>query len=217
VFLVGAGLVFGVVHWGVPRLAATGIDPFAAWMLLSVPFVFAPIVGSGWWLLRSEGSSQRRGERLRLRPLTGRDWRWAAVGVIAILVASALLSRVSEALGLPIDPFAREPHAWTQDRWWMFALWAVYWPCNILGEEFVWRGVILPRMQARVAARAWRSNALLWAVFHTGFGPGNILVVSPALLIVPLLSQRLRSTWVGVVLHAGLSLPGMIAIALGRV
>ena len=39
--------------------------------------------------------------------------------------------------------------------------------------------------------------------------------MSPALVLVPLLSQRLRSTWVGVVLHVGISLPGMVAIALG--
>jgi hypothetical protein len=42
-------------------------------------------------------------------------------------------------------------------------------------------------------------------------------VVGPALLLVPFLSQKRRSTWLGVVLHAGISLPGMIAIALGLV
>ena len=218
VFAVGAGLVFGVTHWGVPRLAAAaGLDPFAAWMLLSVPLVFAPIIGLGWLLLRAEAPPPSWAERLRLRRLTQRDWLWAAIGVTAILVASALLSRVSEALGLPIDPFAREPRAWAPERLWMFALWAVYLPFNILGEEFVWRGVILPRLEVRFASLAWCWNAALWACFHIGFGAGNILVVSPALLLIPLLSQWRRSTWLGVVLHAGLSLPGMIAIALGLV
>ena len=80
----------------------------------------------------------------------------------------------------------------------MFALWAVYWPFNILGEEFVWRGVILPRMEARFQTRAWCWNAALWTTFHVGFGAGNILVVGPALLLVPFLSQRRRSTWLGV-------------------
>lgn len=218
VFAVGAGLVFGVTHWGVPRLAAAArLDPFAAWMLLSVPLVFAPIVGLGWLLLRSEGPPPSWIERLRLRRLTRRDWLWAALGVTGILVASALLSRVSEALSLPIDPFAREPRAWAPERLWMFALWAVYWPFNILGEEFVWRGVILPRLEARFGTRAWSWNAALWASFHIGFGAGNLLVVSPALLLVPLVSQWRQSTWLGVVLHAGISLPGMIAIALGLV
>jgi membrane protease YdiL (CAAX protease family) len=217
VFLVGAGLASGVIHWGVPRLAATGIDPFAAWMLLSVPCVFVPIIGGGWLLLRSEGHAQTRVDRLRLRRLSRGDWHWAAIGVAGILVGSALLSRVCEALGLPIDPFAREPRAWAPERVWMFALWAVYWPVNILGEEVVWRGVILPRMEARFRTRAWCWNAALWTIFHVGFGAGNILVVGPALLLVPFLSQKRRSTWLGVVLHAGISLPGMIAIALGLV
>lgn len=217
VFAIGGSLVFGVTHWGVPRLADAGLDPFAAWMLLSVPFVFVPITLLGWRLLRSEGPSPSWVERLRLRRLTRQDWLWAALGSIAILVGSALLSRVCEALGLPIDPFARAPRAWAPDRAWMFVLWAIYWPFNILGEEFVWRGVILPRMEARSGSRAWCWNSALWASFHIGFGAGNILTVGPALLLVPLLSQRRRSTWLAVVLHAAISLPGMIAIALGLV
>ena len=154
IFLIGGALVYTVTRRGVPRLAATGIDPFAAWMLLSVPFVFAPIVGMAWWLLRSETPLQPWRERLRLRRMSGRDGRGAALGLAAILVASALLSRLCTALGLSPDPFAREPRAWTGERAWMFVVWAVYGPINILGEELVWRGVILPRMEARLGHRA---------------------------------------------------------------
>ena len=99
----------------------------------------------------------------------------------------------------------------------MFGVWLIYWPFNILGEELVWRGVILPRMEPIIGSWAWALNAALWATFHTGFGIGNILVVSPTLVLVPLVSQLRKSTWVGVALHAGLSFPGMVAIALGYV
>jgi hypothetical protein len=47
VFLVGAILVTSIVHLGVPALAAGGVDQLAAWMMLSVPLVFLPIVAGG--------------------------------------------------------------------------------------------------------------------------------------------------------------------------
>jgi membrane protease YdiL (CAAX protease family) len=217
VFLGGGGLLFGVVHWGVPKLAATGLDPFAAYMLLSVPLIFIPIIAGGLLLLRSEGGAGPLLSRLRLGRPSGRDWLWAVAGIVAIGAGSVMMKQVCNGLGLSTDPFARPAQAWTAEQWWMFAVWAIYWPFNILGEEFAWRGVILPRMEARVGGLAWCLNAALWAAFHLGFGVGTMLLVAPALLLVPLLSQRRRNTWIGVVLHAGLSLPGMAAIAFGLI
>jgi membrane protease YdiL (CAAX protease family) len=216
-FAVGGLLVLVVIRAGVPAVAATGLDPFIAWMLLAAPFVFTPILGLGWLVLRSEGQSFSKPalvDRLRLHRPTGRDWLWTAAGIVAIGAASAAMMALCNRLGLDIDPFHRTPRPWSSA--WVVALWLVYWPLNIWGEELVWRGVLLPRMESALGARAWLANALLWAAFHTGFGIGNILVVSPTLVLVPLLAQRRRSTWVAVALHAGLSLPGMVGIALGR-
>jgi membrane protease YdiL (CAAX protease family) len=105
----------------------------------------------------------------------------------------------------------------TWDRWWIAGLWLVYWPINILGEELIWRGVLLPRMEARIGARAWLLNAPLRGAFHAAFGLGNNLVLVPSLVIVPLIAQRRRSTWLAVLMNGALSLPGFIALALGWV
>ncbi len=105
----------------------------------------------------------------------------------------------------------------TGDRLWMLGLWAVYWPINILGEELVWRGIVLPRMEVVLGGSAWLLNAILWGVFHLAFGLGNMLVLVPTLILVPLIAQQRRSTWLAVLLHAGLSGPGFVALALGLV
>ena len=86
---------------------------------------------------------------------------------------------------------------------------------NILGEELVWRGVSLPRMEARLGERAWALNAALWGAFHSSFGVGNLLALLPTLTLVPWIAQRRRNTWLAVLLHAGLSGPGFVALALG--
>ena len=108
---------------------------------------------------------------------------------------------VSAGLGLdPNPPFARDVQV--AGRPWLFALWAVYWPFNILGEELVWRGVSLPRMEARLGERAWALNAALWGAFHSSFGVGNLLALLPTLTLVPWIAQRRRNTWLAVLLHA---------------
>ena len=43
-FLAGSVLVYGVVYWGVPTLTASGIEPMVAWMMLSIPGIFLPII-----------------------------------------------------------------------------------------------------------------------------------------------------------------------------
>ena len=216
VFLGGGSLVAGVVCVCVPRLTATGVDPMASWMMLALPLVFGPVVASGWLLLRFEGCSQSWIERLRLQRPSAVDWRWGLIGLIGIGVGSATMFRLCSVFGLdPNPPFARTTQPLVGPRLWMLGLWAVYWPVNILGEEFVWRGVSLPRMQARLGSRAWILNSALWGAFHIGFGPGNLLVLLPTLILVPFVSQRRQNTWLAVLMHAGLSGPGFVALALG--
>jgi len=215
---VGAGaLLFAVVQIGVPALRARGLDPFAAWMILSILCVWIPIIVAGMLVLRSEGASSWSVARLRLGRPSRADLAWTAGGVVAIAIGSAAMHALGAALGTDPDPFDRSPQAWSGGRAWMFALWIVYWPFNILGEELTWRAVLLPRMEARLGHHAWLANAALWCAFHVGFGLGNIIVLMPTLLVTPLLAQRRKNTWVAVALHAGLSLPAMMAIAAGKV
>jgi glycopeptide antibiotics resistance protein len=55
----------------------------------------------------------------------------------------------------------------------------------------------------------------LWGLFHWPFGAGNIIVLIPALIFVPYVTQKSRNTWTGIILHAVLSGPGFIALAFG--
>lgn len=218
IFLIGSILVYGVVYWGVPTLTASGMEPMVAWMVLSVPCIFLPIIACGLLVLRSEPAPQSWTERLRLQqPSTG-DWRWGGLGLIGIGVGSGVMFGLCTALGLdPNPPFARDIQPFTGDRLWMLGLWAVYWPINILGENLVWRGIVLPRMEVVLGDVAWLLNAILWGVFHLAFGLGNMLVLVPTLILVPFIAQRRRSTWLAVLLHAGLSGPGFVALALGLI
>jgi membrane protease YdiL (CAAX protease family) len=217
-FLGGGCLVASLVRWGVPALSARGVEPLAAWMLLAIPLLFAPLLACGAMILRSERRRPAWSERLRLRAPSAADWRWGMLGLLGVTSGSAAMFRLCLELGLdPNPPFARDVQPLLGGRLWVLALWTVYWPLNILGEELVWRGISLPRMEARLGSRAWILNAALWGAFHIPFGPGNLLVLLPTLLVVPWIAQRRRNTWLAVLLHAGLSGPGFVALALGLV
>jgi membrane protease YdiL (CAAX protease family) len=188
----------------------------ASWMILSIPLIFLPIILCGLLLLRSANNAKNWRERLRLRRLSSQDWLWSVVGLIGIGLGSWIALKLCTTLGLnPQPPFARNLQPWIGNRVWMFGLWVVYWPINILGEELVWRGVLLPRMETYMGNLAWLFNAFLWGIFHLAFGIGNLVVLLPTLMIVPLIAQRQKSTWIAILLHAGLSGPGFLAIALG--
>jgi membrane protease YdiL (CAAX protease family) len=217
-FLGGGCLVAALVGWAGPALSARGVDPLAAWMLLAIPLLFAPLLACGALILRSEGRPRSWRDRLRLGVPSAADWRWGVLALLGIAGMSAAMFRLCLELGLdPNPPFARDVRPLLGDRLWMLALWAVYWPVNILGEELVWRGISLPRMQARLGSRAWALNAALWGAFHSAFGLGNLLVLLPTLVLVPWVAQRRSNTWLAVVLHAGLSGPGFVALAVGLV
>lgn len=217
IFVVGGLLVYGVVYWGIPRLNALGVEPLVAWMILSIPVVFLPIIFAGLWLLRTEDSGQMWMERLRLRRPTGRDWQWGLMGLVGVGIGSLLMVQLCAVWGLNINPpFARAVQALSVDRLWILGLWVIYWPINILGEELVWRGILLPRMEGRLGAGAWVFNAFLWGIFHFAFGIGNLLILLPNLILVPLIAQKRRNTWLAVLLHAGLSLLGFLALFSGQ-
>ncbi|MEP7289808.1 MAG: CPBP family intramembrane glutamic endopeptidase [Chloroflexota bacterium] len=214
--MIGAVLQYGVIYWGIPRLNALGLEPLVAWMMLSVPLIFLPIIAYGLVLLRTEDGNGHWVERLRFQRPSAQDWLWGLSGLLGISIGSLAMFKLCGALSLnPVPPFARNVHPLTVGQLWILPLWAIYWPINILGENLVWRGIILPRMEARLGDRAWLLNAFLWGVFHLAFGLGNLLVLLPTLILVPLIAQQRQNTWLAVLMHGGLSLPGFIALFLG--
>jgi membrane protease YdiL (CAAX protease family) len=78
------------------------------------------------------------------------------------------------------------------DRLWILLVWVPFWLLNILGEEFLWRGVILPRQELAFGQHAWLANAAGWLVFHLACGWAVILLVTPIVFILPWTGERVE-------------------------
>jgi len=208
--------VYITIYWAVPLLSKLGIMQLGSWMILSIPLIFIPIIVGGISILKSEKNNQDFIKRLRLQKLKKQDWKWILIGFVALIIGSGIAFAVCNLLNLNTNPpFARNVEPWTNGRHWMFAIWIIYWPFNIIGENFVWRGVILPRMELVLGKYSWVLNTILWGIFHLAFGIGNLIVLLPTLIIVPLIAYKSKNTWTAIILHAILSGPGFITLAFG--
>ena len=223
IFGLTALLLFAATELLIPAFSdASGSEPVLSWFLVGGLGVFAPLVIAGYVLLRREskfGEQSRWATRLRFRRMDRVDWLW---GVGAIAAIGALSAAIHAALntfegGVDLHPQFMAFEPLSAGRYWILATWIPFWILNVLGEEFLWRGVILPRQEAALGRGAWVANASGWLLFHLAFGWQLMVVLLPILIILPYVVQHRQNTWVGVVIHAGVNGPGFVAVALGYV
>jgi membrane protease YdiL (CAAX protease family) len=162
--------------------------------------------------------------RLRLGPprdpKTGetrrRLWLWVIPFLIASIVWDVGFTSNADELWVSLFPFFAEPPGYSLgavfesqeylDRlvgaWWFLGLYVVLSVFNVfLGEEFLFRGVLLPKLEGVFGRWSWLANGMLFAFYHV-HQPWGILgnVVSGVFLAFP--SWRFRSTWMAVIVHS---------------
>ena len=127
--------------------------------------------------------------RLRLNapqhPKTGerqrRLWLWVVPALIGVTVLDIALSSTLSDLWVSIFPFFAEPPGYSFDAvfesaeimqrlvgaWWflgLFVLSAIF--NTVLGEEFLFRGVLLPKMEGVFGKWSWLANGVLFGFYH---------------------------------------------------
>ncbi len=99
-----------------------------------------------------------------------------------------------------------------QGQWWLLGIVLAHAAFNyFLGEEFLFRGVLLPRMQGVFGKFDWVANGALFGLYHVHKPwsiPGNI--VAAFALTRP--SRRFRSNWMAVVVHGVEAIPMVVLV-----
>ena len=220
-----------VLGWLVfPRLApGAGSDPLGAGVTRIVLLLLGLIWQFALSMLvvrREEGDLRWATVERRLRlnaprePATGAPrrglWLWVAPFVVAVALVEILLARRIGAAWVSVVPFLAEPAGYGFDAlfrsreilqrlegaWWFLALFLVYTAFNtVLGEEFLFRGVLLPRMAGVFGRWSWAANGVLFGLYHL-HQPWGIpkSVLTGLLYAFP--AHRFRSTWLSIVLHS---------------
>lgn len=105
----------------------------------------------------------------------------------------------------------------TKGRYWLLLVWVPYWMLNIIGEEFLWRGVMLPRQEIAFRKYTWLIHGFGWGLFHIAFGWQLLITLIPLIFIQSYIVQRTKNSWIGVIMHGGLNGPSFIAICFGLI
>ena len=226
-----AALPMGLLAWVAAPLLA---DQLSGPGRLSRALIVTLTVGLAWQfalvlvLVRREQGTLRwpvLKEALWLRapraPRTGRRGGRAWLIVVPLILALA----AEELVPAPANPLSRDlgdflgsdtGHALLAGSWGWFAVLAAMFVLNtVLGEELLFRGYLLPRMNGVFGRRDWVANGVLFAVYHL-----HVPWVIPAGLLDTFIlagpSKRYRSALVGIAVHSAQSVV-FLALALSLV
>ena len=145
---------------------------------------------------------------------------WVIPFLIGVVVIELALASALENAWVSVFPFVAVPQGVysfdaflgsqeIQQRlvgaWWFLALFVVQSIFNtILGEEFLFRGVLLPRMEGVFGRFSWVANSLLFALYHVHV-PWVIANAFITGLLYTYPAYRYRSTWMAIILHSAQS------------
>jgi membrane protease YdiL (CAAX protease family) len=157
--------------------------------------------------------------RYRLRKLRSKDWLWTGAVLLVIALTLFGLNFTTEWLAsmplfAPHQDFPPElgPSATSKlipgefmgmalkGRWWVPAVFLFGWFLNVFGEEFWFRGYLLPRQEPAFGSLAWLVNALMFTFTHV-WQPWNLLTILPGALFGVYVAQRRQNTWILIIVH----------------
>ena len=223
IYFPAALLMYLLTNYLIPYLSeATGQETILFWFIVAGLGVFTPLIITGVIILKTEGlkiSKNTRTKRLRFRKITSKDLIWSILGLLIVGIFSGIIMYLLE---LVVGKFDHSPafmsfEPLTKGRYWLLLIWFPYWILNILGEEFLWRGVMLPRQEIAFGRYAWLIHGLGWGLFHIAFGWQLLITLIPLLFLQPYIVQKRKNSWIGVIMHGGLNGPSFIEICFGMI
>jgi membrane protease YdiL (CAAX protease family) len=143
-------------------------------------------------------------------PRSGRrgGWLWLILIPFIILYAAedlipGLAVPADRDLGLLLESEAGQ--TFLHGAWGWFGLMVVSWVFNtVLGEELLFRGFLLPRMNGAFGRGDWVANGVLFAAYHLHV-PWVIPVTLLDTFILSYPTKRYRSAWMGILIHSAQS------------
>ena len=224
-----AGAPMWLLGWIVYPAMSVGLSPVDAgllrYKLLTVgllwEFMLAMII-----LYREEGSIRLRTISRRfwlnhpISPRTGETnktlWWWIVplvllIGIIDLALRPVIIKLTGMVFPLIAEPagydgsamFAPELRAHWVGVWGLLGVLFVQGILNtFLGEEFLFRGVLLPKMEGVFGKWDWWANGIIFGFYHL-HQPWGIFSSLLTGTIYAYSSKRFHSNWFSIILHSG--------------
>lgn len=224
-----AAIPMGILGWVVaPALASSpGASGFERLGVLTVGLVWQFVLVVVL-LYREAGTFRWSALRRRLwlntprSPRTGqprnRLWLWVIPLIILTAAYETQLIKILSGFWVSVFPFFAEPPGFllgaalatpeAKSRlvgaWGIWVLLVVQGLFNtVLGEELLFRGLLLPRMAAVFGRWDWVTNGILFGVYHLHQPWGTLTSAIEGVLFLAFPSRSFRCSWFGIIAHSG--------------
>src|SRR5215211_2981139 len=215
-----AALPMGLLAWVVAPLVADQMSGPGAltralivtltaglvWQFALVLILVAREQGTLRWSVLRDALWLRSPRAPRTRRRGGRVWL-VVLPLMVALAVEELVPGLPHPAGRDLGDFlgSHTGHTLLAGAWGWFAILGALFVFNtVLGEELLFRGYLLPRMEGVFGRRDWLANGALFAVYHLHVP----WVIPTALLdtfILAYPSKRYRSALIGIAVHGAQS------------
>lgn len=234
-FLIPALTLYLTHYYFIPiYVERTGIPYFLGY-LVSYVATMGMFFTAAMIAYRIEGnliSWQGFKSRFRLAKMKRGDFLWAVVMIILVLVTYFGLGFTGEWINSV--PFLAPREAWPvefgpggsnnvnpgefmgmplEGAWLLVLVYFIGWFFNIFGEEFWFRGYILPRQELAFGKIAWLVNGLMFTLNHL-WQPWILVAILPSSLLLAYVVQSRKNTWIGILQHGFVNL-GLLLFLIG--
>jgi uncharacterized protein len=218
-----AALPMGVLAWVVApkladRLSGDGNVPMAKALIVSLTlgliWQFVLVAALVWreqrtlrWATIREALWLRSPRSPRSGRVGGRIWLVLIPLIVAFgaeeLISGGIPTPANRDMGAFLDSDAGQ--SFMSGNWGWFGLILALLVFNtVFGEELLFRGLLLPRMNGAFGRRDWLANGVVFALYHLHM-PWAIptSVLDTFILAYP--TKRYRSAWIGIAVHSAQS------------
>jgi uncharacterized protein len=218
-----AALPMAALAWlGAPmlanRFAGTGIVPMTkalivcltvglVWQFILVALLVRREQRTLRWSVVREALWLRSPRSPRSGRVGGRIWLILIPLILAVTAVNELIPTLSAPANRDFATLVGSDagQAFLDGAWgWYALLLAMFLFNTVLGEELLFRGYLLPRMNGAFGRGDWVANGLLFTVYHLHVPwvmPGTL--IESFLLAYP--TKRYRSAWIGIAVHSAQS------------
>ncbi len=219
-FLVAGGVAGVLFTVGMPWLMELGYRSDDA-LLLTAAVLSSFLIALTVVLYVSEGRSMSWMEmkrRFRIKNITAKYWLLVALGVLVVDLSYIGLQITRGPIAELMPEWLKAPHR-VDDTvshsgdYLRLVLFAGLIVLNVVSEELLWRGYILPRQELQHGRHTWWIHGVQWTCFHL-FKPWDVVAILPGALVYGWLATRTRSLIPGLVLHFGLNGLGVVLLTI---
>lgn len=238
IYVIFASILYITHYILIPRYTASTGKPYLVGYLWGWTLTMGLVFFVSLAVYKLEGNSiswSSFAARFRLDHMPAQDWLWSlavivvAVGfMLGLSFTAGWLAKISLFAPHPMFPVELRPGAMTnlttgrfmgmmiKGQWGIVIVYFIGWLLNILGEEFFYRGWMLPRQEAAFGKWAWAVNGTMFCFQHF-MQPWNFLAIWPGALFMAFIIQRRHNTWIGIVQHGLMNFTTFLFIVRGMV